>query len=63
MAKNLSTALARINLKTEKATEKASILAKQLKETSLSLMIVKKEKAIITPRNKYIICRLITPRV
>jgi len=42
-AKNLSTALAEISIKTGKAIERASILTNQLKEASLSLIMAKEE--------------------
>jgi hypothetical protein len=62
-AENLSTALARLSLKAEKATKRASILAGQLKKISLSLIMAKEKEATMAPRIRYTIYRLITPRV
>jgi hypothetical protein len=62
-AKNLSIALAGISIKAGKATERVSILVGQLEKAFLSLVIARKEKAAITPKIRYIICRLVTPRV
>jgi hypothetical protein len=61
-AENLSTALAELSIEARKATERASILAGQLKKASLSLAMVKKEEAIMAPGNECTICRLITSR-
>ena len=61
--KNLSTALAGLSVETEKAIERISILAEQLKKASLFLVIAKKEKAIITLKNECIICHLVTPGI
>jgi hypothetical protein len=44
-------------------TERVSILAGQLKKVSLSLIIIKKEKAVMALRIRYIICRLITSKI
>jgi len=61
-AKNLLTALTGLSVEIRKTTKKASILAGQLKKASLSLIIVKKEKTTITPKNECTICYLITLR-
>jgi uncharacterized protein YoxC len=61
--KNLSTALAGLNIETEEITEKASILAGQLKKTSLSLVMTREEEIIITLKNECTICRLTTLRI
>jgi hypothetical protein len=62
-AKNLSTALAKLSIKTGEATERASILAGQLEKVFLSLIIARKEEAAIILRIRYIIYRLIIPRI
>jgi hypothetical protein len=62
-AKNLSTILTGLSVETEKTTKRASILAGQLKETSLSLIITREKEAIIALKNEYIICHLMTPRI
>jgi hypothetical protein len=62
-AENLSTALAGMSIKTEKTTKKVSILAGQLEKTSLSLVIIRKEEAVMILKIRYIIYRLMTPRV
>jgi peroxiredoxin len=61
--KNLSTALAGMSIKTEKTIKRASILAKQLKEISLSLIMARKKKAAMIPKIEYTICRLMTPKI
>jgi hypothetical protein len=60
---NLSTALAGLSVETEKTIKKASILARQLKKMSLSLVIAREEKAIIALKNEYTIYHLVTPRI
>ena len=72
-AENLSTALAGVSLEAEEATERASILAGQLEEASLSLVMAREEEAIMAPRDECTtcrpmtsectICRLVSPRV
>jgi hypothetical protein len=62
-AKNLSTALAGISIKTKKTIKKISILAGQLKKVSLSLIIARKEEAAIALKIRYIIYRLVTLKV
>jgi hypothetical protein len=57
---NLLTALAGMNLKAGEITKKALILAGQLEETSLFLVIIREEEAAMVSRVRYIICRLIT---
>jgi hypothetical protein len=61
--KNLSIALAGLNVETRKAIKRVSILAGQLKKTSLFLVIIREEEAVITPKNEYIICHLVTPKI
>jgi uncharacterized coiled-coil protein SlyX len=61
--KNLSTALAELSIKAEKAIERVSILAGQLKEISLSLIIIKEKEAAMALRVRYTIYRLMIPRV
>jgi hypothetical protein len=62
-AKNLSTALAKMSLKTEKTTERASILTKQLEKVSLFLIMTREEEAIMALKNEYTICRLTTLKI
>jgi hypothetical protein len=62
-AENLSIALAGISLKARKAIERVSILAGQLEKVFLSLVIVKKEEAAKILRIRYIIYRLIIPKI
>jgi hypothetical protein len=62
-AENLSIVLAGLSVETGKAIKKVSILAGQLKKTSLSLIIAREKEAIIALRNEYIICHLITPEI
>jgi hypothetical protein len=61
-AENLSTALAGLNIEIEKATERVSILAEQLKKASLFLVIAREKKTTIAPKNECTIYYLITPR-
>jgi hypothetical protein len=62
-AENLSIALAGLSIKTGKAIKRASILAGQLKEVSLSLIMAREKKAVMVLRSEYTICRLIIPRI
>jgi hypothetical protein len=62
-AENLSIALTGISIKIGKATEKASILTEQLKKISLSLIIAREEEAAIISKIRYIIYRLVTPKI
>jgi hypothetical protein len=62
-AENLSTALAGVSIEAGEATERASILAGQLEEASLSLVMAREEEAAMAPRVGCTICRLVTPRV
>jgi hypothetical protein len=62
-AENLLTALAGISIKVGEAIKRALILARQLEEASLSLVIVGKKEVIIAFRNECTIYRLITPRI
>jgi hypothetical protein len=62
-AENLSIALAGISLKARKATERVSILAGQLEKAFLSLVRAKKEEAAKISRIRYIIYRLIIPKI
>jgi hypothetical protein len=52
-----------ISLEAGETTERVSILAGQLKEVSLFLMIAREEEAVRVLKVRYIICRLVTPRV
>jgi hypothetical protein len=61
-AENLLTALAGLNIKARKATERVSILIGQLKKVFLSLVIIRKEEAVMVLKIKYTIYRLMTPR-
>jgi hypothetical protein len=61
-AENLSAALAGLSVEAGEATERASILAGQLEEASLSLILPKEEEATGTPSNQCTICRLIAPQ-
>jgi hypothetical protein len=62
-AENLSTVLIGVSLEAGKATEKISILARQLKKISLSLIMIRKEEAVIISKIRYIIYRLIIPKI
>jgi hypothetical protein len=62
-AKNLSTALAGVSIKTKKAIERVSILAGQLEKVFLFLMIVKEKEAVMALKVRYTICRLVISRV
>jgi hypothetical protein len=62
-AENLSTVLAGLSVETREATEKASILAGQLKKASLFLIIVREKEIIIILKNECIIYRLVIPRI
>jgi hypothetical protein len=52
-----------MSLEAGKAIEKALILAGQLEEVSLFLLTAREEKEIMAPKNEYIICRLVIPRI
>jgi hypothetical protein len=58
--KNLSIALTGLSIETEETIERVLILTGQLKKISLSLIIAKEKEVIMTPKNEYIIYRLIT---
>ena len=60
-AKNLLTALAGLSVEAKEAIKRVSILAGQLEKTSLSLVIIREEEAIMAPRNEYTICHLVIP--
>jgi len=60
-AENLSIALTGLSVEIGEATERVSILAGQLEEASLFLIMVREEKAMITPKNECIIYHLMTP--
>jgi len=62
-AENLSTALTELSIEAGKTTKRVSILAGQLKKISLFLVIAKKEEAAMTLKVRYIIYRLMTPKV
>jgi uncharacterized coiled-coil protein SlyX len=61
--KNLSTALTEINIKIEKTIKRVSILIRQLKKISLSLIIVREKEAVIILKIGYTIYRLVTLKV
>jgi hypothetical protein len=63
MVKNLSIVLAGMSLETGKVIKKVSILAGQLEEIFLFLIIIREEEATIILKIGYIICRLVIPRV
>jgi hypothetical protein len=52
-----------MSLEAEKAIKRVSILAGQLEKAFLSLIMAKEKEAIIEPRVRYTIYRLMTPRV
>jgi hypothetical protein len=60
-AENLSAALAGLSVEAGKVTERISILIKQLKEASLFLILLKKEKVTGALNNECTIYRLIVP--
>jgi hypothetical protein len=62
-AENLSTALAGLSVEIGKAIERVSILAGQLEEASLFLVIIREEEATIVLRNECTICHLVTLRM
>jgi hypothetical protein len=62
-AENLSIALAGLSIEAGKAIKRVSILAGQLEEVFLFLMIVREEEAAIVLKVGCIICRLMIPRV
>jgi hypothetical protein len=62
IAKNLSTVLAGLNIEAGKAIKRALILAGQLKEASLSLIIPREKEAMRAPESEYIICHLVISR-
>ena len=61
--KNLSTILAGLSVEAKKIIKRALILAGQLEEISLSLIIIREKEAVITLKNEYTIYRLIAPRI
>ena len=61
--KNLSTALAGLNIKTGKTIKRVSILAGQLKEISLFLIIAREKKVIMALKSECTICRLTILRI
>jgi hypothetical protein len=62
-AKNLSTALAKMSIKVRETIKRALILAGQLEEASLFLIIIREEEAVMVLRVGCTICRLVTLRV
>jgi hypothetical protein len=52
-----------VSLEAGKTIERALILAGQLEEISLSLIITRKEEAAMIPKIRYIIYRLMTPKI
>jgi hypothetical protein len=63
IAENLSIALTKLSIKAKKAIKRVLILAGQLKEAFLFLMIIREEGAAIILRIGCTIYRLMTPRV
>jgi len=61
-AENLLIALTGLSVEAGEITKKALILAGQLEEASLSLIMFKEKEAIMALKNEYIICRLIASR-
>jgi hypothetical protein len=57
------TVLAGLSVEIREAIERASILAGQLKEISLSLIIAREEEIAIALRNECIIYRLVIPKI
>jgi hypothetical protein len=55
--------LAGVSLEVGKATERVSILAEQLEEVFLFLIMAREEEVARVLRAGCIICRLMTPRV
>jgi hypothetical protein len=62
-AENLLTVLAKMSIKAGKTIKRVSILARQLKEISLSLVMAREKEAVIVLKVECAICRLMTPRV
>jgi hypothetical protein len=62
-AENLSIALVGLNVEVGEVIERVSILAGQLEEASLFLVMVREKEVMIAPRNEYIICHLVTSRI
>jgi hypothetical protein len=63
IVKNLSTVLAGLSVEAGKVIKKASILAGQLEEISLSLIMFREKDIIRAPGNEYIICHLMASRI
>jgi hypothetical protein len=61
--KNLSTALAGLNVEAGEAIKRASILAGQLEKVSLFLIMIRKEGIIMALSDECTICRLIIPQI
>jgi hypothetical protein len=55
--------LAGISLKAGKTIKRVSILVRQLEEVSLFLIMAREEETAMAFQIRYIICRLMTPRV
>jgi uncharacterized protein YwgA len=62
-AKNLSIALAEMNIEIKKTIKKISILTEQLEKISLFLIVTREEEVAMVLRIGCTIYRLITPRV
>jgi hypothetical protein len=62
-AENLSIALAGLNIEAGKTIERISILAGQLKEVSLSLVMARKKGIMIALKNECTICHLVIFRI
>jgi hypothetical protein len=60
MAKNLSIALVELSVEIGEMIERVLILAGQLEEASLFLVMAREKEAIIALKNECIICHLIT---
>jgi hypothetical protein len=60
---NLSIVLAGLNIEISETIERVSILARQLKEISLFLIIVREEEIIMALKSECTICRLTTLKI
>ena len=63
IAKNLSIALVELSVEIGEMIERVLILAGQLEEASLFLVMAREKEAIIALKNEYIICHLVTPGI
>jgi hypothetical protein len=62
-AENLSIILAGLSVEARKTTERASILAEQLKKASLFLIMIREKEAVIILKNECTIYHLVTPKI